>query len=277
MLDRVWVLGALVACGGTSKTDTLVDRGQYVDACKSTDFAYSRKLADKLAEITAATVTVTVWKAVDALRVAEVSMPAKDDTWMGVAIELAHNGKPGEVVEMGIKSTELRADAWQIRGGLGLGDSYKLLTGKTYEPPNGVSIGDIGRFAKEAILLKPDAKAQLTSAAGTDDVDGIVAAQRLAELWSNECGVKPGGKCRAARILMKDPAVKAKAALAISVRYAVADAAGAHCTQVEHIVVELAPGADLAAQIAATFPSPTTLVELRKRARVTAYESESAF
>ena len=267
----------LAACGG-SQVSALVKQGKYAEACNATDATYSRELVDAIVQRSDITVSFTPWQPADALAAAKVTTPPTDDHWMALAVEI--DFKSGPITEMSITTPDLRADGWSARGAMGTGDSYKLLTGKTLAPRGTAMTGaDIAAGVKGVITNDPNDKARFGNAITPDQTpDDLGPAEAFASLFGTSCGVTPGAHCRSARFYAPAEIHTAKpAAIAFTVRYAMADSAGAHCTQVEHVVIPLAEGPDLSHRLAATFTAPRRLFELRARARVHAANAEDPF
>lgn len=277
------LLSALGSVACAPSIASLADRGQFHEACEATDFGYSSELVDRLAAKSGARVRITPWTTAEALREARVTTPPHQSGWLGLALELTHGEKASPLAEISVAAPQVRAPGWQSRGELGLGDSYQLLTGRVIAPQGTqATLGDIAGWARDAVLTgSSEARGKLAGVLTANDLpEDIVGAQSLSSLFARECRSTPGETCRTAALVSKGESRPSKpAAVGLTLRYAVADpATGAHCMQVEHVVVPLAEAPDLPGRLARTFAgAETTLVELRNRSRVYGMEGESPF
>jgi hypothetical protein len=283
MHDTTRWLAAILAVASTAcgtSIGSLVERGEYYRACEAADNSYSRELVDALANKSNATLAITPWSSAQTLSEAKITTPAK--SWLVLASELGLASGPGELVELFVSAPELRAPGWQSLGGLGLGNSYRLLTGKTMPSPGtSATSDDLLGWARGVITGDAAARAKIEGVFSSPEMpDDLALAERLRELLTTECRATPGTRCRTARMLVPaESRPSAASAIAFTLRYGLTDPqSGAHCGQAEHVVVPLAQAGDLPDALAKTFSgTDVSLATLRSRSKVYGLASDDPF
>jgi hypothetical protein len=274
--------GALLTAtmGCAPSVPALVARGELLAACEATDFGHSPELVDRLARESRATLVVRVLAPEDTLAAAGLATKPHDASWLAIEAELSVPAGPSPLAELSLQYPKLRGEGWLSLVGGGLGDHYLALTGKQMPSPGQqATFADVLQWSRDAVLAgDATARSRLAGILQPGErPEDLYLAERLADWFGSDERATPGTSAHVAGKLVRSDFDKEKRArLGLTIRYAQADpASGAHCTQLEHLVFDLPPGPDLRARVATLFPAgPRPLAELRREARVRAFEGE---